>query len=698
MAECGSGCSGDLSCRRMTSWPLCFDAGSVSDQQSITQSQREGNMVHMNNRLDMSVRLAVAAFVCIVTTIYITALSLAQEDILPLEARDAMGRGVSAAGKQQWELAIKHFKDARRFAPYSQSALFNLGMAYDKAGRYELVADTWYRAYLAAALRNPDVHTQNRNRLVRERIAGLEMKVEADVAKLLQRAKEMVSKDNKDRVYREIAVAQAMAGDISGARKTAGEIEDKEKKDWFFRDVAEIQAKVGDIAEAKATAAGIQKSYYRIAAYRSICVVQVETGDVAGAEATAAEIQDTAERSAAYSAITEAQIRAGDIVGAKATAYRIQDRYHRALAYREIVSAEAKAGDKDGLFRAIAFAKEAAGGINGAAQKAWVYVRIARAQAEAGDTGGAVQTIALAKTTADKIQDKLGGPFSHLQIAEVQVKVEGKSGALQTIALAKVAAGEVDKYTRDMEYWMIAEAQAKAGDIAGAKSFVDGEKATEGFWKRFAYKGIAQVQAEAGDFSGAKATAEKIEDLEWKAFAHARIAFAQAKAREETGAYRTIALAKEAAGGLKNGSDMVQAAIAESEAKAGDIPSARATADKIVNIAEKVKTYRAIAKIEAEGDDFTGEEKDNAVLPQLQRLMVAEIDSWARLFFSSDAERPVFPEWQPEWQGFLVSLKEKKPGEVVNAVVGVVQNLAGALQDIRYNEVKWRKRRAQANR
>lgn len=135
----------------------------------------------MNGTFQTAIRFAVALFFLFIALPHTKA--YAQEDSLSPQAQEATNLGMAAAGKQEWELAIKYFEVAQKAAPSSHSSLFNLALAYDKAGKYELAAIAWYRAYLVAASTARDDQTLNRNRLVQERIANLKMKVVEDAIK-----------------------------------------------------------------------------------------------------------------------------------------------------------------------------------------------------------------------------------------------------------------------------------------------------------------------------------------------------------------------------------------------------------------------------------------------------------------------------------------------------------------------------------
>ena len=279
-----------------------------------------------------------------------------QSASIPPEAQRAMEHGLAAAKIQEWETAIRYFRKAQKVAPESPQVLFNLALAYDKAGR-EILSIAWFRAYLAVAARSP------MEKQVRDRIVTLEVKAEATIRKLIKQARvairKLPSEYKRDYFYASVAGAQAEAGYITEAKDTAGRIRNEEERRsayWsiFYAqgkwgdikgaketvkgvcepssDIAKLQAKLGDIAGARATAAGIEDEYSRSLAYLYIVGVQVIEGDIQGAKKTAAEIEYEAFKSQAYVDIVQEQAETGDITGARQTATKI--------------TADGEAGDK----------------------------------------------------------------------------------------------------------------------------------------------------------------------------------------------------------------------------------------------------------------------------------------------------------------------------------------------------------------
>jgi hypothetical protein len=228
----------------------------------------------------------------------------------------------------------------REAAPESPHVLFNLALAYSRAGSRDLLAIAWFRAYLAAAPKAPNAQQ------VRAQILDHEVEIGATAQKLFSNALEAASQIpddyQKDYTYKDIATAQAWAGDIEGAKETAAQITGD--KSSAYKNIAWAQAEAGDIKGAKETATQITGD--KSPAFKYIAWAQARAGDTKGAKDMAARITDAGHRSSAYSSIASAQAQAGDIKGAKDTAAQITDAGHKSSAYKGIASAEAKMGDK----------------------------------------------------------------------------------------------------------------------------------------------------------------------------------------------------------------------------------------------------------------------------------------------------------------------------------------------------------------
>jgi hypothetical protein len=363
----------------------------------------------------------------------------------------------------------------------------------------------------------------------------------------------------------------------------------------------------------------------------------------------------------------------------------------KATAYLSIADAQLKAGDNVAARQSVGGAATAASGIDGDTSSIFspavgLYVALAGAQAQTGDVAGA-------KATVGKIHDGWGKAAAYARIAAAQLQDKDVAGARQTVASAKsevenakstfylnlapiygdiiqvwAATGDIAGATafvtqipkgaelaKTMCYRSIAEAQAKAGDVAGAyqtielaRTMVAGirgqpDKIFPDFNIQEAYAEIAKIQVKAGDVPGAKATLGRLQDVVGKntagqsksvaqlaedtAFASQmavclEIAAARAKTGDMAEARRNIAAAKAAA--ERTGPNLrahSYVAVSQSQLDIGDAPAARETlaaakaavermdykiANPSSNLINKIYAYCSVMAAQAGAGDAAG--------------------------------------------------------------------------------------------
>src|SRR5437763_3775566 len=144
-------------------------------------------------------------------------------DDLPSAAKEAVEKGLSAAGQKEWKLAIRYFEEARKAAPHSPVALYNLALAETQIPGRELRAVACFEAYLLAA---PDT---DKTTAIRSQIANLELKTEANTGLIIDMLKSLANKyaAGSYELYaalQSIAVLQAHAGDVNAAMAGAQQL------------------------------------------------------------------------------------------------------------------------------------------------------------------------------------------------------------------------------------------------------------------------------------------------------------------------------------------------------------------------------------------------------------------------------------------------------------------------------------------
>lgn len=527
---------------------------------------------------------------------------------LPEAARQAMRRGIAATKQGEWELAIRYFSEAQEAAPGSHTALFNLGLACDKAGGRELVSIPWYRAYLAAA-----PHAANAEQ-VRQRIAELEIAVESRVRKLLRWDQEVVpqllgaGEDVLDMAlaYGDVALAQYEAGDTPGALETISKQGSGYSRDEEYYDLVEAQTADGDIEGAERTIALMKDEYdYKVYAYCTLAETQARLGDMSAAQ----ELLRRASEAATHVDIAQ----------------------HEYGAYLTLGRTQAKLGDAEGakksLARAVAQVRYMPAGDWLDDQENVVWYRLgASAQAKAGDLAGARKTFDLARRQAGRFNDK-----------EVRASMYGNIAA--------------------------AEAGVKLRDIAAARAAIEG--IPSGAYRDGARAYLAITLAKEGHVVEAVKEAELIEPAGSEVYY--QIVLAQLKEAD--------AAAEQTAAMMSRGTwrDRAYKEISLSRARRGDTRGARETATSIDDIKVKLGTFKDIAKIQLE----SGKEES-----------VEESVSW--WYFG---RRNLETSFMSDLPGYLKGIKGAEPREALEKTVQVLSAMTSALKELKYMEEFWQKHR-----
>jgi tetratricopeptide (TPR) repeat protein len=178
----------------------------------------------------------------------------------------------------------------------------------------------------------------------------------------------------------------------------------------------------------------------------------------------------------------------------------------------------------------------------------------------------------------------------------------------------QVAANTKDAGLKAWICMRIAQAQAQAGDFAGATATAAGIEdrplylMTSASHKGCAKADIAEAQAQAGDFAGAMQTAAGLREVFWKASAYCSIAQAQAKVGSLSASKKTFDLAKRAAGAIEFSWEKAEAfeKIATAQARCGDIAGATSTAARTETDYKKLDAYLQVAVVQAGAGDVAG--------------------------------------------------------------------------------------------
>lgn len=327
---------------------------------------------------------------------------------LPSAAQEAIGEGRRADEKGDHPGAIVAFRKALRIAPRSPEVLFHLAVAEARMPGRELRAMAWLGAYLSAW---PDAPNRERvDRQIAEWRAG-HLKT---LSRLIRAADDAVRTPHVHSVYLgAVAKSWADMGDLEAARRLAAFTENAHFRDGAYGRLALAEARAGDIKGAKATIELILDPGEKHLTQRDLVAIQLKAGDLSGAQATWKGMADIAALSAielahppAAALIAEAQGQRGDRVGARMT-------LGLALQQAEAVAAT---------------------------QRDRVYADLAEAQARNGDVAGAQNTVRRIQDPSDNpktlVRDAIALAKKTKRQADAGVGVEAWMGLLDDDNLA----------------------------------------------------------------------------------------------------------------------------------------------------------------------------------------------------------------------------------------------------------------------
>ena len=273
-------------------------------------------------------------------------------------------------------------------------------------------------------------------------------------------------------------------------------------------------------------------------------------GDVAAALKSTDRLRTPGDKGHAYRSIAKAQAKTGDLAGALKTADLIQDAGTKGAALRDIANARTNDRDFAGALRAASLIP----GTDSA--KVYAYREIALAQAGGGDFAGARQSAAFALASADSI------PGASDQARSAAVEAQAKAGDI--VGARKTADLIQTPSLLGQSLAHIAEGLAAAGDAAGAKlQFSAALRATGD--DKYAQYVVARAQARSRDIAGAQAAASMIPDVYWRPLAQTSIAEIQARSGDPEGAQKTLASASRDSSSVKDKYVLYRMAAAQRE-------------------------------------------------------------------------------------------------------------------------------------
>jgi hypothetical protein len=319
-------------------------------------------------------------------------------DELSPEARESFDKGLVAVNQQEWQIAIRYFLKAQEKAPYAPEVLFNLGLAESKVAGRELRSLAWFRAYLEKAQNAANADA------VRKEIAGLEIRIEAAIGRLIEQAMQLAEQEDEKTGWRgshlvDIAVAQALSGDIPVAKRTA--------------------------AKAKHPNRSFENE-----ALSKIAVIQYHSGDITGAENTIREIGPDiggaySNQSLAYGYIARLQAIEGDFSKAKVNIEKEKWDLIKPDSYWTLACEEALAGKRSQALEHIAKALQITMSLDKDSRgQAIEFYRVGRMQVFLGDIDGAKNSYLLGNKETREHTNLEPEPFDQRYFEGMQIEKE----------------------------------------------------------------------------------------------------------------------------------------------------------------------------------------------------------------------------------------------------------------------------------
>jgi tetratricopeptide (TPR) repeat protein len=273
--------------------------------------------------------------------------------------------------------------------------------------------------------------------------------------------------------------AQLRAGLLADARAVAETFRDDLRFD-AYRQLAGAQAKAGNADAALSMVEGLSDQGWRAAALREIAIALADTGNILAATTVALSIPQELAHSGAMRAIARAHARAGHT---SAAADAIAEAFNDALSlpegaariaiFGEIGITQADLGLKSDAERSFQEAIEDAQAFPDILARGRLYRFIAGWQATAGLTKEAGVTFDLALQAATAIVSKPDRVKALAEIVEAQVAAGFAPAATATFDLALKAVQEIaDQGDRDAALVGLALARARMAKFAEALAIV----------------------------------------------------------------------------------------------------------------------------------------------------------------------------------------------------------------------------------
>jgi hypothetical protein len=396
--------------------------------------------------------------------------------------------------------------------------------------------------------------------------------------------------------FRQLAQAQAAAGDQEGFRKSfmsafaiamglQSQLQGQSNSANALGALTWMLVEIGELELAKKPTYAVRDPIFRNISLQRLGEAQAEAGDLAGAQETVRKIwgdqgvPDHAAQGAVRAAIAIAQAKDGDIGDSWETIDAIKDVDARNSALATFAAARARSGDIDGALKATD--RIPPDGDHATAALPALY--------EAQRRGGRSEA---ATATANKILERAAANGrAAVELITIQVQRQDLVGA--RASADKLQPGSY----RDEALLAIVEAQARSRDFPAAATTLGDIESDKSRGK--ALCAVVAAQISAGDLGAATATAE-MTNKDARVTAFCQLAVAQYP-KDVDAARDSISKAR---AGMREWSGDSDSPLPESYVRMGDLAQAEASLDEEKTPRTKVDAARRLAVALAQAKGF----------------------------------------------------------------------------------------------
>lgn len=272
------------------------------------------------------------------------------------------------------------------------------------------------------------------------------------------------------------------------------------------------------------------------------------------------------------------------------------------------VAAVSPASQRDEAVRLLAKAKAAASELKEVGDRFDAFRRLAVAQAVAGEADAYRESIQKLQNAADEMNRQTRAESQKAEILGTVARTELEAGDL--VSARKTADTIPDLFKRHAVLAEIGIRQARAGEDTAALATLDAMRNSEtrkdDYTRASVPLAIAVRQSSTGDRAEAWKTLARIDDIEARLWAFGDLAATQAKAGDIEGALATADQIPPKLRRADTARDNAFKAVSATQARAGHFDEALAMAERVSDRREKEKALIEIGKARVAKGDLAG--------------------------------------------------------------------------------------------